>query len=92
MDTSELEIARAKRAAALLEQDGVFREAWSELDARIADAWRASPARDTEGRERLYLMGKVMRDLEAVLAGYVNDGTMALERISQAERDAAAGF
>jgi hypothetical protein len=92
MDTSELEIARSKRAAALLEQDGVFREAWRELDARIAEAWRVSPARDTEGRERLYMMGKAMRDLEAVLTGYVNDGAMALDRISQAERDDAAGF
>jgi len=88
-DKSEAEIRRGQRAAAFLEEGGVFREAWQEMAERITETWRKSPARDTEGRERLWAMLRAMDDLEATIAGYVGDGAIALERIQAEEREKA---
>lgn len=92
LDAAEAEIARAKRAAALLEEDSVFHEAWQALGEKIEHAWRTSPVRDTDGRERLFLMRRAMDDLRIVLDGFVQNGAVALDRIEQDKREGAAGF
>lgn len=90
VDHAEAEIARAKRAAAFLEDEGVFCTAWRELDARLTNEWRNSPARDTDGRERLWHMLAAMRALETVLRGYVDSGTVVLATLRDIERAKAA--
>lgn len=88
-DAAEAEIRRGQRAAAFLEEGGVFREAWDEMEAAITAKWRISPARDADGRERLWTMLRVMDDLKATIQGYVDSGKVVMERIQAEERDRA---
>lgn len=88
-DKAEAEIRRGQRAAAFLEEGSVFREAWQEMADAIMEKWRNSPVRDSEGREWLWTMHRVMGDLERAIVQYVNDGKMAAERIQAEEREKA---
>lgn len=88
-DAAEAEIRRGHRAAAFLEEGGVFHEAWAEMEAAITDKWRQSPARDAEGRERLWTMLRIMGDLKATIQGYADSGKVVLDRIQSEERDRA---
>lgn len=86
-----MELARAKRAAAFMEEGGVFHEAWAELETRIMHEWRHTPPAATERREELHRLLQAMNGLENILQGFVQGGAMALERISQEERERATG-
>ena len=88
VDKAEAEIAKAKRAAAFLEQDGVFAEAWAELDRRIVDQWRRS--KEHAERERLHALTLTMAGLQNILAGYVENGVMSLERLRDIDKATAA--
>lgn len=85
VDQAEADIAKAKRAAAFLEQDGVFAEAWRELDARIVEEWRMS--KDAARREQLHTLTLAMTGLQNILAGYVENGAISLARLR--DNDAA---
>ena len=84
-DQAEADIAKAKRAAAFLEIDGVFAEAWRELDARIVEEWRGSI--DAGRREQLHTLTLAMTGLQNILAGYVENGAISLARLR--DNDAA---
>lgn len=88
VDQAEADIAKAKRAAAFLEQDGVFADAWRELDARIVDQWRLS--KDASERERLHALTLAMTGLQNILAGYVENGVLSLERLRDNDTAQAA--
>lgn len=85
VDQAEADIAKAKRAAAFLEIDGVFAEAWRELDARIVEEWRGS--KDAARREQLHTLTLAMTGLQNILAGYVENGAVSLARLR--DNDAA---
>jgi hypothetical protein len=85
VDQAEADIAKAKRAAAFLEIDGVFAEAWRELDARIVEEWRMS--KDAARREQLHTLTLAMTGLQNILAGYVENGAISLARLR--DNDAA---
>lgn len=69
-DRIETDIARAKRAALLID-DELLREAFATLEADYTKYWKATDARDTDARERIWLamqvIGKVQGHLNAVL-------------------------
>jgi hypothetical protein len=88
VDQAEADIAKAKRAAAFLEQDGVFAEAWQELDARIVNQWRLS--KDASERERLHALTLAMTGLQNILAGYVENGALSLARLRDNDTAQAA--
>ena len=74
--TLDEEIRRAQEAKMLLEHpllDGVFKT----LKENIMEAWRTSPVRDTEGRERLYMAVNVLSQVEGFLREYVTTGKLA---------------
>ncbi len=86
-DVAEVAIRRAARAAELLDPDGLLMECFASARAEFAEAWRTSPARDTEGREALYALARATDRIESILRGFVEDGTIARHRIAAAERD-----
>jgi hypothetical protein len=88
VDQAEADIAKAKRAAAFLEHDGVFAEAWQELDARIVNQWRLS--KDASERERLHALTLAMTGLQNILAGYVENGALSLARLRDNDTAQAA--
>jgi hypothetical protein len=70
-DKLHRDIARGNRARAIID-DELLVEAFARLDADYVAAWRATAARDTYARERLWqatqIVGKVRGHLTAVLS------------------------
>lgn len=81
MDDKKAEaIARGKRAELLLKDDLIV-ESLTTLEADYISAWKATPARDTDARERLWqavqVVGKVRDHLTIVL----NNGKLAQREV-----------
>jgi len=74
--------ARAVGAQALLEND-LFNEALESIERDLIAAWKATPARDTDGRERCWSaiqqLGKIKGFVETVL----RDGNLASAQLKE---------
>jgi len=80
------EAERGRQAAQVLEHP-LFVEAFGAYRARLLEEWEASPVRDTEGRERLWLMVKTVDAVRGHLEGLLQTGRMAaLQREERAGR------
>ena len=73
---------RGARAQRLLE-DNLLAEAFAMLDAEYTKAWRATAARDTDARERLWQAVNVLRKVKDHLTKIVSDGKLAQREIDQ---------
>jgi len=85
--TPEQEVERARRAEALL-SDPQLREAFDAYRARLHDQWHKSPARDAEGREKLFQMTVALDEAEVGLRAMIQMGKAARDKMQQME-DAA---
>lgn len=74
--TPEQEIARGHQAQALLD-DPLLSEAFTVIEQEILTVWKASPARDEAGREKLWLMQQMLRRVKTHLESVVQSGTLA---------------
>ncbi len=83
-------IERAARAEAL-QRDELLTEALDALDRDYVAAWRATHARDTDARERLWQAVQVVAKVRDHLAHVVAGGRLAQRELdnlaAQAERD-----
>lgn len=75
---------RAAHAARLLE-DELLVEAFSELDREYIKAWRATPVRDTDARERLWQATQIVGKVRDHLGRVVNDGKLAQRELRDLE-------
>lgn len=50
---------------------------------RISRQWAESPARDTEGREKLWLMGKLLENVDQHLKELMQTGQLARLKLEQ---------
>jgi len=75
---------RGVHAAALLE-DELLQEALTAIRNEFMTAWKASPARDVEGRERIWMMIRIADKFEANLKSHMAEGKLA-ERILADEK------
>ena len=75
-DKLYVEIDRARQAQDLIEHP-LWREAWDTYRQRLQAEWSASPALDTEGRERIWLMLKSAEVAEQHLKELIETGKMA---------------
>ena len=77
--------ARAAQAEILL-NDPLVSEAFASLEAEYINAWKATGARDTEARERLWqayqIVGKVKTHLSAIVA----NGAVARRDLEEIEK------
>lgn len=79
-------IERAARAEAL-QRDELLTEALAALDRDYVNAWRATHARDTDARERLWQACQVVAKVRDHLANVVNGGKLAQRELNDlAER------
>lgn len=76
MATTEQRIYDGDQARLVLENEA-FATALSDMKQEITDQWESSPARDHEGREKLWLMLKLAEKLESHLRTSLETGTMA---------------
>ena len=70
------EIDRGNRAQALLD-DETLQQAFADVREAILGQIESCPLRDTEGAEKLRLMLKLLRDLQANLETAVSNGKLA---------------
>ena len=73
---------RGARAQRLLEDD-LLVEAFETLDLEYSRAWRATAARDTDARERLWLAVQVVAKVRDHLIRVVNGGKLAQRQINE---------
>ena len=73
---------RGARAQAIL-RDPLVVEALETLEKQSISAWKASPNRDEEGRERIYLLMKSLEVFKAHLVSVVETGKLADKQLSQ---------
>lgn len=83
-DKLQTAVSRGARAKALLNDDLVV-SSLSQLESDYIAAWKATGARDTDARERLWQAVQVVGKFRDHLGLVVQDGTLA-----QAEIDAMA--
>jgi hypothetical protein len=86
VDRAEEEIRRGERARVFLD-DGIFTEAWKELEDRLHDGWRQSPTADTAARENIFQILRAMDSLRGVLEAYVQNGKIARDVLEQIARE-----
>ncbi|HET8730489.1 MAG TPA: hypothetical protein VFM34_05200 [Moraxellaceae bacterium] len=70
------EIRRAESARQVIEHP-LFQEAFNTLRAEVVQQWETSPASDTEGREKLWLILKAADRAQAHLVSLMETGKLA---------------
>lgn len=76
------EASRGQRAAEIMADELVV-EAFTKMRDRFASDWANSPARDTEGREKIWLMQKLLKSVEDQLKEVMTTGRMASMQLEQ---------
>ena len=76
------EATRGQRAVELM-ADELIVEAFDILNTRLNDEWASSPVRDTEGRERIWLMKKLLKNVGDHLNEIAQTGKMASIQLEQ---------
>lgn len=83
MATLEERIYDGNRARECLENEQ-FNRAFESIEQELTNAWRTSPARDVEGREKIFMTLKLLGRLKAALTSSLETGKLAeVERIYQ---------
>ena len=78
----EKEIQRGQQAKRILE-DPIFVEALQKVSQELDQEWINSPIRDTEGREKIYMMKKMLGVLHVQLQSVMETGKLATKQINQ---------
>jgi len=78
----EKEIQRGQQAKRILE-DPIFVEALQKVSQELDLEWINSPIRDTEGREKIYMMKKMLNVLHVQLQSVMETGKLASKQINQ---------
>ena len=78
----EKEQTRGHRAKQILE-DEIFAEAVKRVSDELDLEWINSPVRDTEGREKIYMMKKMLNVLLVQLRSVMETGKLASKQINQ---------
>ena len=79
------DLSRAEKARAALDND-VLADAFATLEQEYIKAWRETPARDTDGRERLWQAVQIIGKVKTHLQSAVNDGTLAAKEVDSLAR------
>lgn len=80
---AEIEIRRGIEAERLLSEP-LLAEAFATIEQEFTDAWKASPARDPEGREKLWMSLKLLARVKAHMESVATTGKMAKKSLGQA--------
>lgn len=76
MATLEQRIYDGDQARQVLDNEA-FAAAFADIKQELTDQWAQSPARDHEGREKLYQLLKLTDKLEATLRSSLETGKLA---------------
>lgn len=76
------DMAAAAQVRALLDNEHV-EDAFAELEASYIAAWKVTPARDTEGREKLWQAVQIVGRVKSHLEGIAANGRLAERQIAE---------
>lgn len=74
--TIEQNMLRGNRAKEVLENE-VFQESFAQIEQEIFEKWKTSPARDEEGRQKLWLFQQMLNRVREVLTTTMESGKLA---------------
>lgn len=77
-------IYNADRAREVLDNEA-FQQAFADIKQEITEQWMQSPARDGDGRERLFLMLKMLEKVEGCLKSSLDSGKLAAKELEYQE-------
>jgi len=86
--TLEKRVYDGNRAKEILDNE-VFQQVWIDIEQEYVEAWKNSPARDEEGRQKIWVYVQLMQKLKAQIVSTFESGKMAkleLEHRSKLER------
>tara|TARA_R100000234_G_C4908722_1_gene138895 strand:+ start:68 stop:331 length:264 start_codon:yes stop_codon:yes gene_type:complete len=75
------EIDKGNQAKRILE-DEIFTNAVKNIEDRLKQEWLNSPLRDTEAREKIFLMQKMLQSLINEITSVMETGKLANKRIA----------
>lgn len=79
--TPEQAIYRANRAKEVLENE-TYIEAFALIEQELTEQWKSSPARDQDGREKLWLMQRLLAKLKVTLESTMDSGKLAVAELT----------
>lgn len=83
--TPEKELERGARAKALIEND-LLQEAFDLMRDNLIESWKGTKGIDTDGREKAWMMMKVLDEVERYLHNVLQTGKLAEKMIEDAQR------
>lgn len=86
--TEQQRIYDGERAREVLDNEA-FTGAFETIRQEYTEAWMNSPARDAEGREKLYLMMRLTDKLQSTLEAKLTDGKIAARELEHQARELA---
>lgn len=89
--TDEEAARRGEEARQLLEHP-LLAEAFQTIRNEVTEQWQSSPARDVEGREKLWLTLRLLNRLEGQLQSVVETGKVARATLLQRAKQAATSL
>ena len=81
-DKLHRDIVRGAQAKALIDNE-LLAEAFARLDADYIAAWRATPARDTDARERLWQATQIVGLVRDHLIAVLSNGKLAQRQLDE---------
>ncbi len=84
-DKIRSDAVKGARANALL-NDETLTEAFTSIEREYLDFWKATPARDTDARERLWQAVQIIGKVRTNLASMVANGQLAQAELEQITR------
>ena len=83
--TLEQRLYLSSRAKEVTENEAYI-DAFQSIKTEIETQWQSSPARDTDGRERLWLMHSLLQKLQLTLQSTMDSGKLAQVEIDFREK------
>ena len=78
--TLEQQLYNGDRAREILENE-VFQQVFADYRTEITEQWMKSPARDVEGRERLWTFLAHLNKLELMIQSTLDTGKLAMKEL-----------
>lgn len=93
MATLEARIYDGNRAQEVLENE-VFIQVWADAELELTKAWRESPVRDVDGREKIFLTLQMLQKLKGAIQTTLETGKLAQKELEhhQTLADRARGI
>lgn len=78
--TLEQQIYMANRAKEVLDNEA-YLKAFDDIEKELIDAWKSSPQRDVEGREKIHLSLTVLTKVRTALQTTMERGRVAADQL-----------